>query len=89
MTTKKRYLATRGVSWRDGDTEINREAGDDISDAPADVIKEWRGLEPPAAVNADDWPAHQAPIAAQEAADALRELAAKTKPKEATDGPTG
>jgi len=50
--TKKKYIATRGVSWRDGDREVNREAGDDISDAPEKAIKEWMALEPPAAEEA-------------------------------------
>jgi len=49
MSTKKRYVATRGVSWRDGEGWQNREAGEDISDAPADAIKEWLALDPPAA----------------------------------------
>lgn len=52
QVTKKRYIATRGVSWRDGAIEVNREAGDDISDAPAAALKDWLSLEPPAAEEA-------------------------------------
>ena len=52
MSKKTVYIATRGVSWRNGDSEINREAGDDISDAPAAAIKEWMALDPPAAQEA-------------------------------------
>ena len=55
MTTKNakaKYIATRGVSWRVGEREVNRESGDDISDAPADVLKELLAWPPeaPAAV---------------------------------------
>ncbi len=49
MKSKPNYIATRGVSWRAGGVEVNREAGEDISDAPADVLKELLGLAPPAA----------------------------------------
>ena len=45
---KEKWVATRGVSWRVGDSEIGREAGEDVSDAPAAVLKEWAALEPPA-----------------------------------------
>jgi len=50
---KTTYIATRGVSWRVGEREVNREAGEDISDAPAAAIKEWLALDPPAATAAD------------------------------------
>lgn len=74
MTTrnaKTRYVATCGVSWRVGAREVNREAGDDISDAPADVLKEFLAWPPeaPAAVMASG---------ATEAAAAMRELAASS-----------
>lgn len=53
------YIATRGVSWRNGDGWVNREAGDDISDAPAGAIKEWLAYpaESPAAVTDAEWAA--------------------------------
>lgn len=49
MKSKTAYIATRGVSWRDGDRKVNREAGDDVSDAPSDVLKELLTWDPPAA----------------------------------------
>lgn len=57
---KTHYIATRGVSWRVGEREVNREAGDDISDAPADVLKEFLAWPPesPAAVMASGKPEH-------------------------------
>lgn len=39
MSTKK-YRATRGVTWRTPKGQVGREAGDDVSDAPAAVIKD-------------------------------------------------
>lgn len=36
----KRYVATRGVSWRTRSGEVNRDAGQDVSDAPAAAIKD-------------------------------------------------
>lgn len=44
----KKYRALRGVAWRTASGEINREAGDDVSDAPAAALKEWLALDPPA-----------------------------------------
>jgi hypothetical protein len=40
----RKYVATRGVSWRKGEGELNREAGDDVSDAPATAIKDWLSI---------------------------------------------
>lgn len=37
----KRYIATRGVSWRKGDGWVNREAGDDVTDAPKSALKDF------------------------------------------------
>lgn len=48
--TAARYVATRGVSWLAGGEWVNREAGDDVSDAPAGVID---GLREVAAVEAE------------------------------------
>lgn len=49
MKSKQSYIATRGVSWRAGGVEVNRDAGDDVSDAPADVLKDLLAWDPPAA----------------------------------------
>lgn len=37
----KRYIATRGVSWPKGDGWVNREAGEDVSDAPKVALKDF------------------------------------------------
>lgn len=58
--SKPNYIATRGVSWRAGGVEVNREAGDDVSDAPADVLKELLGLDPPAAALGSAKPVEEA-----------------------------
>lgn len=41
-STRERWIATRGVSWRVGDGWEHREAGDDVSDAPAEVLSALR-----------------------------------------------
>ncbi len=39
--SKAKTIATRGVAWRvDGGGEVNRERGEEISDAPASVLAE-------------------------------------------------
>ncbi len=40
----KKYVAERGVSWRKGDGWVDRNAGDDVSDAPASAIKDWLSI---------------------------------------------
>lgn len=62
MKSKPNYIATRGVSWRVGGVEVNREAGEDISDAPADVLKEFLAYPPeaPAAVLGSTKPVEEA-----------------------------
>lgn len=49
-TSTKRWRATRGVSWTvdGGQTWVNREAGEDVSDAPPAALREWASLDEPA-----------------------------------------
>lgn len=45
---RKRWVATRGVAWQTSRGEVNRQAGDDVSDAPPAALREWASLEEPA-----------------------------------------
>lgn len=59
MTTKAKWVATCGVSWRtaDGTGWVNREAGEDVSDAPESALRDFRGWPEgaPAAVTEAEW----------------------------------
>lgn len=57
-----KYRATRGVSWRGANGEwVNREAGDEISDAPAKALEGFLAWprQAPAAVTEAEWRAQQ------------------------------
>lgn len=74
--TRKKYIATRGVSWRDGeDGWVNREEGDEISDAPEDALEELLKYPKgdPAAVGGAEWAERQR---------ALKEAARDAEPDE-------
>lgn len=65
MTAKKKtaetWVATRGVSWKVGEGWVNREAGDDVSDAPETVLAELRSwpVDDPAVVTGAEWAARE------------------------------
>lgn len=64
------WIATRGVGWGD----VQRDAGDDVSDAPAEAIADWLGLDEPAVCTPDEWKTR---LDLEAAAAAEREIAAQ------------
>lgn len=59
MSEKKaeKHIATRGVGWKTEKGEVNREAGDDVSDAPEKVLRRLTKIG--AVQAADEWKAAQ------------------------------